>query len=290
MKFLWCLIAISMFRSPVFAQRVQVGLFGGASAYSGDIVSKTFPGHKETKGAFGFTLNYQLTDQIVLRGGITFAAVAGADSLSNNTAQQYRNLSFQSSITEFNLLGEYYVFNLYDQRYSPYFFAGLAVYHFDPFAYNLAGNKIFLKPLSTEGEGINGYPDRRPYSLTQLAIPFGGGLKFVINDNLRIGVELGMRKLFTDYLDDVSKSYIDQTDLFNARGGVAVQISYRSDELPNGNPAYPAKDQQRGNNKKLDWYYIGGIHLTYLLGGESRKNSGFSRKRKSRMGCPANPM
>jgi hypothetical protein len=59
--------------------------------------------------------------------------------------------------------------------------------------------------LSTEGQGI--YPDKKPYSLWQPTIPFGGGVKFAITENLRIGFEIGLRKLFTDYLDDVSTSY-----------------------------------------------------------------------------------
>jgi hypothetical protein len=190
-------------------------------------------------------------------------------------------------------VGEYYLFNLNERSYSPYAFAGLAVFHFDPYAFDANHQKVFLKPLSTEGEGLPGYPDRKPYSLTQFAIPFGGGIKFAVTENIRIGLEIGMRKLFTDYLDDVSKNYIDPNDLFAAKGQEAVDMSYRGDELPGGDPNYPGKLVQRGNPKSKDFYYFTGIHLTFRLGGENGGGSyyrGGGGGRKSRYGCPANPM
>ena len=61
-----------------------------------------------------------------------------------------------------------------------------------------------LQPLGTEGEGF--YKGEKKYNLTQLAIPIGGGFKYAISNNVRIGIEVGFRKLFTDYLDDVSEN------------------------------------------------------------------------------------
>lgn len=52
-----------------------------------------------------------------------------------------------------------------------------------------------------------------------------------LNDNLRIGVEAGLRKLFTDHLDDVSGNYVDEADLLAAKGQLAVDLSYRGDEV-----------------------------------------------------------
>ncbi|HEY6504587.1 MAG TPA: DUF6089 family protein [Chitinophagaceae bacterium] len=262
------------------AQRVHIGVFGGLAAYNGDLTENIFP-KKVTNGAVGITVNYELKDQVILRGGLTYAIVGGADRFSDKPDLVVRNLSFETSLFEFSLLGEYYFFNLYDQRVSPYVFAGLAVYHFDPYAYN-NGNKIYLKPLSTEGQGLAGYPDRKSYGLTQLAIPFGGGVKYAISNNLRVGIEVGIRKLFTDYLDDVSTAYIDPNDLLAAKGQLAVDMSYRGDELPNGNPGYPAKGDIRGGAKKKDMYYFTGIHLTYRLG------EGGANKRK--YGCPSVPL
>ncbi|MCB0777061.1 MAG: hypothetical protein KDB99_12160 [Chitinophagaceae bacterium] len=275
-------ICFVLFSSICFSQRLHIGIFGGASAYNGDLEERLFP-KQVTNGVLGITGNYEITDQIMLRAGLSYTVVGGADRFSKDTALQKRNLAFETELFEFSVTGEYYLLNLYNSRYSPYVFAGVALFHFDPYAFDATGQKVFLQPLSTEGQGLSGYPNK-PYKLLQLAIPFGGGVKFAINDNLRVGLELGLRKLFTDYLDDVSGNYADPNDLLAAKGQVAVDMSYRGDEA-GGSPTYPAKGAQRGSPKAKDYYYFGGVHLTYRIG-----NSGSSRGfgRKSKTGCPVN--
>ena len=167
----------------------------------------------------------------MLRAGYTYSIVGGADRFSDDPELVARNLAFETNISEFSLVGEYYLLNLYENRISPYAFAGLAVYHFNPYAYNGSTEKIFLKPLSTEGQGLPGYPEKETYSLTQTAIPFGGGVKFAVTENFHLGLEVGFRKLFTDYLDDVSTTYADPNDLLAARGQLAVDMSYRGDDV-----------------------------------------------------------
>jgi hypothetical protein len=278
--------------SAAFSQNIHIGIFGGLSAYEGDLVDKIFP-KKLTNGAIGVTVNYELKEQIMIRGGFTYSVVGGADRFSRDDSLLARNLAFETKITEFSLVGEYYFFNLYNQKFSPYIFGGIAVFHYNPYAFNGSTQKIFLKPLSTEGQGLSQYPDRKSYALTQPALPFGGGIKYAINDNLRLGLELGMRKLFTDYFDDVSTTYVDPNDLLAAKGQVAVDMSYRGDELPGGNPNYPAKGAQRGGSKYKDWYYFLGLHLTYRLGGNGDSGGyGGSSKggNKRKFGCPSVPM
>jgi len=276
-----------------YSQNFHVGIFTGLSAYQGDLTDRIFP-KKVTNGAIGVTLNYELMPQFILRGGFTYTIVGGADRFSNDDSLRARNLAFETKITEFSAVGEYYFFDLNEQKFSPYVFGGLAVYHFNTYDFNGSTQKIFLKPLSTEGEGLPGYPDRKPYALTQLAIPFGGGVKYAFTDNLRLGLELGMRKLFTDYLDDFSANYVDPNDLLAAKGQLAVTMSYRGNEVPGGNPNYPVKGAQRGNSHRKDWYYFLGLHLTYRLGsGENSNRSGvfgggnFKGKRKKGFGCPS---
>lgn len=286
MKSICLFIFFSFSISVVSAQRIHVGVFGGLAAYNGDLVDKIFP-KKVTNGAIGVTVNYEILDQIMVRAGFTYSIVGGADRFSDDATIRLRNLSFETSIIEFSAVGEYYLLNLYDRRYSPYAFAGLAVFKYDPYAYNGSSQKVFLKPLSTEGQGLSGYPDRKPYSLTQFAIPIGGGIKFAVTENLRVGVEAGLRKLFTDYLDDVSKFYIDPADLLAAKGQLAVDMSYRGDEVTGGSLIYPSKTDQRGNSKLKDIYYFTGIHLTYKFG--SGGGGGGSRSgRKNQTGCPTN--
>lgn len=291
MRRFWLLGSLMLLGSTLFSQKVHIGVFGGLSAYQGDLVDRIFP-KRVTNGAIGVTVNYELMEQFMVRGGFTYTIVGGADRFNSDDTLRARNLAFETKVAEFSLVGEYYFFNLYDQKFSPYLFAGLAVYHFNPYAFNGSKQKVFLKPLSTEGEGLPQYPDRKPYALTQPAIPFGGGVKYAINDNLRVGLELGMRKLFTDYFDDVSTTYVDPNDLLAERGQLAVDMSYRGDELPGGNPSYPSKGAQRGGSNHKDWYYFLGLHLTYRLGsGDAGGGRSYiSGKKNKRYGCPRVPL
>jgi hypothetical protein len=183
-------------------------------------------------------------------------------------------------------VAQYYTFGFENKRWSPYVFGGLAVYHFNPYILTTTGEKIFLKPLSTEGEGLSAYPDKKPYPLTQLALPFGGGVKYALTDNIRIGAEVGLRKLFTDYLDDISTDYVDENDLRAERGDLAVQVAYREDEVAGGNPNYPAKGAQRGSPSQKDLYYLSGLTISFRLG----EGGGLFHGGKGKYGCPKVPM
>jgi hypothetical protein len=272
MRKLVLLLLCSICGLSSFAQ-FRLGIFGGLSNYQGDLVDKYY---KSSRGAFGITGTYQLSQRFSLRAGLTFAKVAGADSLNQQADLRARNLSFQSSITEFSLVGEYNIFNIEQVRWTPYVFGGVAVFRFNPYTLDASGNEVFLQPLTTEGQGLPGYPNQ-PYRLTQFAIPFGGGVKYALSDRVQLGLELGLRKLFTDYLDDVSGNYADEADLLAGRGQQSADLAYRGDELPGGDPVAPGKGITRGSPKFKDYYYFTGLHLNIQLG-ESRDRSG--------LGCP----
>src|SRR5215204_93557 len=271
------------------AQRVFIGVAGGLANYNGDLLDKLYP-KKLTNGFIGFTVHYELQDQIFIRGAYNFARVNGSDTYSEKEVLRLRNLQFESAISEFSIVGEYYLFNLYEKRFSPYGFVGLGIFHFNPYSYDSAGRKVFLKPLSTEGQGI--YPNKKPYSLWQPTIPFGGGVKFAITENLRIGIEIGLRKLFTDYLDDVSTSYPNYNDLLAARGQTAVDFSYRGDEVPGGDAAFPAKQTQRGGAGQKDMYYFTGLNISFRpsFGGSSGSSRSRGFGKKGKYGCPTVPL
>lgn len=261
-----------------FAQKLHADLFGGITTYQGELQGKRFT-IDQSNIAVGVGASYDLTEKFIIRSGFTYGVLEGNDK-KNTTAKDValRNLQFKSALTELHLGLEYNLFRLEGKSLTPYLFAGVAAYHFNPYTKDVAGNKVFLKPLSTEGQGLAAYPDRKNYKLTQLALPFGGGIKFKVSDDLQIGLELGLRKLFTDYLDDVSDSYVDENLLRAAKGSQAVQLAFRGDEV---NPAatYPAAGSQRGNPKTKDWYYFSGLRISKLL----NSNGGGG---KNKLGCP----
>lgn len=266
------------------AQKLNLELFGGFSNYQGDLQEKRFT-TDQAKAAFGVGLRYNLTDHFSLRSHFTYAQLSAADNKNKNFALQQRNLSFESKITEGNLLVDYNFLSLDNYKFTPYIFAGIALFHFNPYTHDTSGNKVFLKPLSTEGQGLSQYPDRKEYRLTQFSIPFGGGIRWRVNDNVVLGYEIGLRRTSTDYLDDVSKTYVDEATLLAAKGPKAVEMAFRSGELKNG-AVYPGDGTVRGSSKFNDWYYVSGITVSIGLGGGRGGSRGGRGGNNGRMDCP----
>ena len=272
------LIRLSLLFLPFTAnsQNFHLTAFGGYANYQGDLQDKRFT-TKEAHAAFGGGLLYEFTEKIYLRANITVATVSATDK--SDTKNVGRNLSFSSPIRDIHLGLEYDLLNIYDKGFTPYLFAGISYFHFDPSAIDSSGNKIYLQPLGTEGQGF--YKDRKKYNLDQFAIPFGAGVKLAVGDNVRVGLEVGMRKTATDYLDDVSSTYADKNDLLLNNGPKAVEMAFRGDELKNGS-TYPAAGSQRGGAAKKDWYYFTGITLSWRI---HKNESGSGRS--SKLGCPS---
>ena len=275
------LTILAIFSVMLAGAQLHVGGFAGVSNYQGDLTDKIY-GSKMIRPALGVGLEYEFSDRFSLRSAFTYGKVAGDDK-KNGSELKPRNLNFTTNIFEFGLTGEFRLLSLSELSWTPYVMAGVAFYNFDPYTEDAAGNKVFLKPLSTEGQGLSQYPNKKPYSNTQFAIPFGAGVKYQMTPDITVGFETGIRKLFTDYLDDVSTTYADEADLLAQRGPKSVELSYRADEVEGGTTAYPAKGSQRGNPKLNDWYYFTGLRFTIRLGGGYNPSSANSKRNT---GCP----
>ncbi len=275
MKALICLLTTCIFINILSAQNLHLNISVGATNYSGDLQLKRYT-FNQSHPAIALGVSYGVSEKFFIRSQLTLGKLSAYDKFNPLTAS--RNLNFTSSLTELHLAAEYYLRDLDEYFISPYLFAGIAVYHFNPYTTDSAGTNFFLQPLSTEGQGF--YQDRKPYNRTQLAIPFGGGIKFALSENIHVGIEVGMRKLFTDYLDDVSTTYIDPNILLANRGAKAVELAYRGGELKNAAP-YPTGDN-RGSAKYKDWYYFTGITTSIRLG----SGNGRGGKQRSKVGCP----
>jgi hypothetical protein len=274
MKNLFCVLLLSFFCLHISAQNFHLNLSLGVTNYSGDLQPERFT-FNQSHPSIAAGLSYQVSEKFFIRSQIMFGKVSAYDKFNPSTA--IRNLNFTSSITELQVAGEYYLRDLSDYSVAPYLFAGIAAYHFNPYTNDSAGTKYYLQPLSTEGQGF--YQNKKLYNLTQFAIPFGGGIKLALSDNIHVGIEIGMRKLFTDYLDDVSTTYVDPNLLLANRGPKSVELAYRESELKNGLPYQTGEN--RGGAKFKDWYYFTGITTSIRLGnGNGRGGS------QSKLGCP----
>jgi hypothetical protein len=243
------------------AQQWQVEIGGGITGYNGDLSRsavdfKTF-GPSVTAG-----VKYMLPNNfIVLRAGISYGKIHADDANSKNAALISRNLNFKSDILEGMLGAE---INLADPTVYdgiPYLFAGVGVFHFNPYTYDKNNTKVFLQPLATEGQGTSEYPNRFPYKTTKLFIPFGIGWKYKASERIDLIYEFGFRYISTDYLDDVSSTYADPQVLTAAHGAIAAELAYR----PKSAHATPIGGI-RGNPDSKDWYYMSGIKVCIKLG------------------------
>jgi hypothetical protein len=267
-KQLFILTIILLSTVAASAQRkkksAEIGVFLGGSYYIGDL--NPF-GHfnQFTKPAGGFVFRYNLDPRLAVRANVLFGGIEGHDSFSKSDAALQRNLSFKSPITElsgqleFNFL-DYQIGNE-KRKFSPYIFLGIAGFKFNPQG-ELNNNWVALQPLGTEGQGLDGGASKKKYKLVQISIPFGVGVKANLSKNIGISFEWGIRKTFTDYLDDVSTKYYDPVKLAAARGGTAAVMS---DPSIGTDPAYSNTGRQRGNASNKDWYCFAGIALTVKL-------------------------
>lgn len=270
---------------PVFgtAQNFHFAARLGMAGYQGDLKAKSVS-LSQTKPMFSLGARYDLSEHIMARSYLTLTALK-ADDKKGTAVMKQRNLNFQSKVFEWEISGQYSFFSLNERWWTPYVYAGIGIFHFNPFTKDENGGKTFLKPLSTEGQGFQ--PGVKDYGLWQLNIPFGIGAEYSLNEDMRVGLEFGYRKLFTDHLDDVSGNYIDQSKLLTARGQKAVDLAYRGDEIGAG--PYPSPDVLRGKPQKNDGYYY--IALTYTVRyffDKYKQIAGLpGGKREKKVGCPA---
>jgi hypothetical protein len=260
-----------------------------------------------TRPAIGISFTHRFGPRYQLTTAFTYGGIRGSDAESadpnddkNGVFRYIRNLSFRNRIKELSVVAQVDLFEnmaTYISRvnWTPYVYAGVAVFHHNPQAqvpktdllgneFSNAGEWVNLRPLKTEGKS---------YSAIQPAIPFGVGFRFRINEVMDFSTEFGFRYTFTDYLDDVSGNYVDLTTFGNDR--LAQALSYRSNEVTaGGNDDLAAKLSNRfdeyvgfttvkgyghvneGNEKQpynmrgskadRDIYMVTTFKLTYIIG------------------------
>lgn len=262
-------------------------LGGGVGRGTSFIKDLDIPLTKLNKGLY---LNYYPTEWLGLRLAGNLGYVEGDDALAPAKGgaeedRKYRNLSFHSKISEAYAAIEIYptVFlEKYDGRQGklrPFAVGGVGIYHFDPYAKADNGNNVRLQPLRLEGQGFSQYPDSKPYKLTQMNLLLGAGAKYYVKENFYVGIEVLHRKLFTDYVDDVSNNYyVDpihfDSNLPAADAVMARSLYYRgiyttSASNP-GDSRYSPQRAQRGDPTENDSFFSTILRLGWRLGGDAR--------------------
>ncbi|MCO6496926.1 MAG: hypothetical protein J5I50_04595 [Chitinophagaceae bacterium] len=286
--------------------KVEAGINIGPSFFLGDLGGNRGEGTRFIKD-----INFSLTN---IMGG-AFVVVHPNDWLGFRVAAQYgklqgddtkikrnggaelyrkqRNLDFRTKLAEAYIAAEVYplefLFGEYqDFRLSPYGVIGVGVYHYNPQGSltDANGNKTwhYLKPLHTEGQGFDEYPDRKEYSLTQINIPMGVGIRYHVTEQFNISLEMLLRKSFNDYVDDVSTDYVDPV-LFDKyltpqQAAIAKKIADKSNQIAIPGMTRYAPGEQRGNPNQNDSWFTTFIKLGWKFTRNEYKSS------LSKMRCP----
>jgi len=239
---------------------------GGGKGSGKNFIKDINVANSEPAASIYFSTAYK--NALVLRSEMTWGIVKASDKVlkdvKESTLGRYeRNLSFRSSIFELTLMGE--IHPRYFKKYlpyeklprlSPYLTGGIGYFIFNPQA-RLNGVWVDLRPLSTEGQNFPEYPGRKFYKLKQINFPVGAGFRYKLTTFINFSTEVVYRILNTDYLDDVSTTYIDKSlfqkylrpDLAN----LALLLYDRQKEL---NPTHTTNlNDIRGNPKKNDAYF-----------------------------------
>ena len=203
----------------------SIGVWVGESYYLGDLNQRHFLPFNLGAGAF---YRYNYDDRISYRFGGSYGRISGNDQIAVDNFSAARNFSFTSQIyelsavTEFNFLPFSHL-NAKSALATPYFFMGLSLFYHNPKG-NTGGTRINF--LTGNSEGVR-------YRNLQVSLPFGAGLK-VMMGKFGMALEWGIRKTWSDYLDQVSANH--QAGSNNA-------------------------NFQRGQVFTKDWYVFTGISL-----------------------------
>jgi hypothetical protein len=249
---------------------------GGGKGIGKKFIKDLNIGNTQPAGTIFLSVVYK--NRFVLRSEATWGVAKASDAVLKNkkesTGGRYeRNLSFRSAIFEVALITEIHprFFRHYNKdeklpRLSPYLLGGIGYFRFNPRT-KLDGQWVDLRPLHTEGQGFEEYPNRKVYKLKQINFPVGAGIKYKLSPLFNCSAELVYRILNTDYLDDVSTAYIDKT-LFSAYlSGTDIDLAQRLHDRQNElNPAHTTViGDIRGNPSNNDAFFSINFKIGFIF-------------------------
>lgn len=310
-------------------QYITAGFSANALNYFGDIVPRSNALSTDiayTRPGLGLSATARLGPAFSLRAEFMYGRISSSDFGVANPEREgpddryVRNLQFRNNIKDLSIVG---ILDLFPNphtvslrmRFTPYVFAGVSVFHHNPqglvpqeaiftqahfsspFVPAEAGEWVPLKPLHTEGLD-------KTYSNIQLSIPLGVGARFRLSNWFDLEAEVSYRYLFTDYLDDVSSSYVDkgtlESDLARVMSDRSLEpvdvvsgerrvIYSEEGALLLGTDDYPGADGKtyvhlpgygqpngnaiRGNSADNDIFVVTTVRLVMMMGQLNLKNN-----------------
>ena len=205
-------------------QSTKAGLFLGTSIYHGELCPTIGCSFKNTGFTIGARAQYHIFKKWYFSPSFAWNRLSGNDADGENMV---RNLSFRSDNFIFEGDVMYYLSNYHDYSKTkinlhPFVSLGVGGIFFNPKA-ALNDSWVALQPLQTEGES---------YARFSAMLSPAIGFKVRLNKTIDLRVQYSYYYTFTDYLDDVSSSYVDNSSLY----GNAAILADRTTEggfIPN---------------------------------------------------------
>jgi hypothetical protein len=229
MKQLLVLFLIGFLAVGAFGQpSVDVGVFGGAGTYFGDMTKTDF--QKSINPAYGGFLRYNFNPRYGLRFNVLSGTIGADGEFQSNLWSFNKNVLDISMQFEWNYLK--YIVGDKSTPWSTFLYGGIGVQMYN---YEYRGPEMVA------------LVDPRYFDITHTAgavtspiIPFGMGFKYNLSKRWGIALEGGLRKSFSDKLDD-----LDDPLSYKNQDGTVVKFA----------------DQLHNN----DWTAYMGVHLVYKL-------------------------
>lgn len=255
----------SVAHAQEYYRNTEFGVGVGVAHYFGDLNPNL--GFKEIKPAVSALYKWNFNPYISLYGSVTYTQVGYKDAHSKNPYQKLRNLAFHSEIWEAAISGEFNFFwfetSDISKRWTPYLTFGVAGFYYEP-TIKYGGKTVKLRTLGTEGQHMQDYKDRK-YSNFSVAFPTGAGIKWWVAPGVNMSFELVNRFTLTDYIDDVSKTYVGIDNFYINPGVPTVGSTLQDPSILEDGGKMGVPGKKRGDESTSDQYFMAMLKVTFQL-------------------------
>jgi len=255
---LFCIVMMAVeARAQTYFTTTEIGVSLGCSQYFGDLNDNY--GFKTINAGGGLYLRKHMNHYISVKWVTNYTKVGYSDSYNSEPFEHERNLSFESIIIETALQAEFNFFAFVtgdkQHRFTPFLTGGIGAFYYNPYTY-YNGSKVYLQPLGTEGQNA-GYGGRK-YSNYSACFPVGVGAKWWLKGGVNLTIEIADRLTLTDYLDDVSSTYVGSGSF--SKNPTAAALQNRS---LSANSEFGTAGKQRGNTASYDQYAMALLSISW---------------------------